>query len=90
MIVVVLDKVNPTVEGKLSRWMMRIKPSVLVGDMSARVRDRVQKILCLENVDGLWLEPAATEQGFKIIPIGNPSRKVQEVDGLFLVANQKG
>jgi len=86
MVVIMLEKVPLSVRGELTRWMLELRPGVFVGNISALVRDKLWEIICLKLRGGaaLLLHNADTEQGFTIRSSGDPSRIIQDFDGLLL------
>jgi len=46
MVVLILERVPPSLRGELSRWMVEAKASVFVGSLSAMVRDRLWTRAC--------------------------------------------
>ncbi len=87
MIVMILEKVTAGLRGELTRWLIEPKTGVFVGQVSARVRDRLwQK--CTQRKRGggvvqIWR--SNTEQGFKIRMSGDTSRELIETEGLQLI-----
>ena len=49
MVVVVLTDCPPKLRGDLSKWFFEINTGVYVGNVSARVRERIWKRIC-ENI----------------------------------------
>ena len=41
LLVMMLEKVKPSMRGELSRWLVEVKSGVYVGNVSALVRDRL-------------------------------------------------
>lgn len=90
MVVLILEKVSPSLRGELSRWMLEPFPGTFVGTLSAMVRDRLWERVC-RAVVGKWrgaatmVEPADNEQGFRISSFGPTRRELVDLDGLQLV-----
>ena len=87
MVVIVLEKVRPSLRGELSRWMIEPSTGVFLGHVSGMVRDLLWE-RCLAGLgDGgcLMVYPAQTEQGFEVCAAGNLSREILKHEGLFLV-----
>jgi CRISPR-associated protein Cas2 len=86
MIVLILERVTPSLRGELTRWLIQPKTNVFVGRLSARVRDlmwqRVAKAIKTGAATMIYSDD--TEQGFSIRAMGDPSKVVQDFDGLFL------
>ena len=87
MIVMILEKVPPSLRGELTRWFLEPKAGVFVGRVSAMVRDRLWDKACGEARDGgcLMIHASNTEQGYAIRSWGRTARTVEDFEGLFLV-----
>jgi CRISPR-associated protein Cas2 len=87
MIVVMLEKVPVSVRGELTRWMVELRAGVFVGDLSAMVRDKLWEMICVKvhGGAGMLVHNAASEQGFAIRYVGEPSREVVDFEGLNLI-----
>ena len=87
MIVMILEKVTSGLRGELSRWMIEPRSGVFVGNVSARVRERLwDKCVQRKRSGGvvqIW--NANNEQGFGIQMAGDTSRELIEEEGLFLI-----
>ncbi|HUT30844.1 MAG TPA: type I-E CRISPR-associated endoribonuclease Cas2e [Sedimentisphaerales bacterium] len=86
MVVMILERVSPSLRGELTRWLIQPKSGVFVGRISARVRD-----LLWERVDrslkggaALLIHDSDTEQGFAIRTNGATRRLIQDFEGLLL------
>ncbi|MDI9448602.1 MAG: type I-E CRISPR-associated endoribonuclease Cas2e [Bacillota bacterium] len=89
MIVMVLERVSSGKRGQLTRWLLEPKAGVFVGNVSARVRDRLWQMICkgMEPDNGgiLIYSTSDNEQGFSMRIHGNTNRTLIELDGLYLV-----
>lgn len=88
MVVLILEKVKPSLRGLLTRWMIEPKTGVFVGTMSARVRDLLwDKVGEKLGPDGgaILIHPARNEQGFAVRSLGKTKRKIIDLEGLTLV-----
>ena len=87
MVVIVLEKVRPSLRGELSRWMIEPSTGVFLGHVSGLVRDLLWErcTASLGNGGCMMVYPAQTEQGFEICVAGNLSREILRHEGLFLV-----
>ncbi|MFF7249773.1 type I-E CRISPR-associated endoribonuclease Cas2e [Embleya sp. NPDC008237] len=76
------------VRGGVSRWMIETAPGMYVGMLSARIRDKVWKLVSESVGEGaaVLIHPAQTEQGFTIITAGERRRVPVDFDGLTLMA----
>lgn len=74
----------------LKRWFVEPKPTVFVGTVNRRTRDRVLEYI-KRNAGGTSLLILTSEpncQGFKIERWGEPDRRDTELSGLWLVAER--
>lgn len=88
MIVLVVERVPPSVRGELTRWLLEPKVGVFVGNVSAMVRDKLWERVCkgLKGREGgLLAYSTDTEQGFAIRVHGETSRLVVDFEGLTLI-----
>lgn len=87
MVVMVLERVSPSLRGELTRWLLEPKTGVFVGRVSAMVRDKLWERVCRGVRDGgaVLVFTADTEQGFALRTHGDPSRQVVDFDGLALI-----
>lgn len=86
MIVLIVERVTPSLRGELSRWLIQPKAGVFVGRLSARVRDLLWERVCRSVKDGgaLILYSADTEQGFEVQTWGDTRYLIEDFDGLKL------
>ena len=86
MVVLILEKVTPSLRGELSRWMIQPKTGVFVGRLPGRVRDLLWDKVCRSRRSGAatLIYNDATEQGFNVRASGNTSRVMTDFDGLML------
>ena len=87
MIVLILERVSPSLRGELTRWFLEPKAGVFVGRVSAMVRDRVWEKACKNAKDGacIMIYSSNTEQGYKVRTWGQTARLIEDFEGLFLV-----
>ncbi|HEY3398552.1 MAG TPA: type I-E CRISPR-associated endoribonuclease Cas2e [Armatimonadota bacterium] len=87
MIVLMVENAEPSLRGKLSRWMIQPKTGVFVGTLSARVRDRLwEKVIESKKATGaLLVYQAQTEQGFQVRSWGKTDREPVDFEGLTLI-----
>lgn len=90
MIVIILENVRSSVRGELSRWLFEVRAGVFTGRVSALVRDELWQLLAekLGRGSALMIYPTNNEQGFAARSLGEPSRAVVDLEGLFLVRVQ--
>ena len=86
MIVVVLERVTPSLRGELTRWLIQPKTGVFVGGVSARVRDLLWEKVTKSKRSGaaLMVYQDTTEQGFSIRTAGRTSKIIEDFEGLLL------
>ncbi|WP_408626264.1 type I-E CRISPR-associated endoribonuclease Cas2e [Aminomonas paucivorans] len=85
--VLVLEKVPPSLRGELCRWLIEPKAGVFVGQVSALVREKLWRQICQGAREGscLLLYSSNTEQGFRFDVWGSRERLVADWEGLTLV-----
>jgi CRISPR-associated protein Cas2 len=83
----ILENVQPSVRGELTRWMLELRSGVFVADLSAAVRDKLWQMVCgkMRAGAGMIVYNAATEQGCAIRFHGDTSRVVEDFEGLLLI-----
>lgn len=91
MTVIVLIAVPPGLRGHATRWMVEVAAGVFVGNPSARVRDRLWKLLAARVGDGqaVMIEPARNEQGWAVRTAGRDRWYPVDLDGLMLIARPR-
>jgi len=87
MVVVILENVPPSLRGELSRWLIEAQAGVFVGQVSARVRDKLWDKCCQASAAGSVLQvwSTNTEQRFQMRMYGRPSRYVVDLEGIQLI-----
>lgn len=87
MIVLILENVQPSLRGELTRWFLEPKAGVFVGNVSAMVRELLWKKVCDSTKKGgsIMIYSTNNEQGFDILTCGNTSRIIVDYEGLLLV-----
>ena len=87
MVVIILEKVAPSLRGELTRWLIEPHPGVFVGHLSGMVRDKLWQKCCDKIKDGgaLQLWSTNNEQHFDVRMFGKPGRIVRDFDGLKLI-----
>lgn len=91
MVVMTLELVPPRLRGWLTRWLTEITTGVYVGRVNALVRDLLweQVTSDMKSVSrAVLVYRSNAEQGYSIRMFGDSRRKLVDVDGLQLVANQ--
>ena len=87
MVVLVIDNGSEKLRGELTRWLMEVKPGVLVGNISAMVREKLWDKVNQdsERRGAVLLYSMNTEQGFAMKMCGEPKRQIVEFDGIQLI-----
>jgi len=87
MIVMSLEKVPPSLRGRLTRWLFEIRANVFVGTVSARIRDELWNRAVERSAGGailqIWSE--SSEQGFGVRSWGEPSYTPRDREGLIVI-----
>jgi CRISPR-associated protein Cas2 len=87
VVVLILERVPPSLRGELSRWLIEPRAGVFIGKTSALVRDKLWERTCQKAKDGaaMLLYSAPNEQGFAVRSFGDTSRTLVDWEGLTLV-----
>jgi CRISPR-associated protein Cas2 len=87
VVVLIVERVSPSVRGELTRWMLEVHPGVFAGKVPASVREKLWELACnkLRGGAALIIHPADNEQGFAVRTWGKSSRRVVDFDGLSLM-----
>lgn len=89
MTVIVANDTPPAIRGLLKRWFIEPKPNVFVGTVNARTRDKVLDYIrrnAGQECGMLVISRDASSQGFSIRQFGPTDRRLAELCGLALVA----
>lgn len=91
MVVLIVERVQPSLRGELTRWLLEPKAGVFVGNVSARVREKLWQKVCAKTGEGaaMLIWATNTEQGYRIDFWGDTSRRVYDWDGLQLITRLK-
>ena len=91
MVILILERVTPSLRGDLTRWLIQPKSGVFVGQVSARVRDLLWKraVSGVRQGAALMIHSDNTEQGFSILSVGDTSKIMQDFEGLTLPKTPK-
>jgi CRISPR-associated protein Cas2 len=96
MVILILERVTPSLRGELTRWLLQPKTGVFVGKVSALVRDKLwdKVVASLEAIKptpkgkrpgGIMVYSTNTEQGFAIRSTGQTDKTIEDFEGLLLV-----
>lgn len=91
MVIMILEKVPPSLRGELTRWLIEAKSGVYIGHMNGMVREKLWE-MCLNARGGGAVFQAwstNTEQHFKMRLHGHTGRAVVEWEGLQLIQETK-
>ena len=87
MLIMVLNNVPVGVRGNLTRWLVEVKSGVYIGQVSARVRDKLWE-QCIESkrTGGIFQAWSTNnEQGFQMRMSGMIDRRIIDWEGVELV-----
>ena len=86
MVVIILERVTPSLRGELTRWLIQPHTGVFVGGVTARVRDLLWQRIGKSLRDGAatMLYSSDTEQGFSAKVLGAPKRIMADFEGMLL------
>ena len=86
MVVIILERVTPSLRGELTRWLIQPHTGVFVGGVTARVRDLLWQRIAKSLRDGAatMLYSSDTEQGFSAKILGAPRRIMTDFEGILL------
>lgn len=87
MMVLILERVRPSLRGEITRWMLEVHAGVFVGNPPAAVRERLWVKVCDDAGQGgcVLAHRADCEQGFSLRTWGPTRRAVEDWEGLVLV-----
>jgi CRISPR-associated protein Cas2 len=87
MVIMILNNVPAGVRGDLSRWLIEVKSGVFVGQVSARVRDKLWERCSASKRTGGVFQAWSTnnEQGFHMRMEGMEDRCIVDWEGVELV-----
>ncbi len=86
MVVLLLRAAKASLRGEVSRWMIEPEAGVFVGNLPARVRDKLWERVAHETDESaVMIFSARNEQGFEVRHIGRAFRSPVDFDGLTLI-----
>jgi CRISPR-associated protein Cas2 len=85
--VLVLERVPVGLRGELTRWLLEPRAGVFVGTVSGMVRERLWNKVCRELDEGgaILVHDTNSEQGFALRLSGEPTRGIEDFEGLSLI-----
>jgi CRISPR-associated protein Cas2 len=95
MVLILVERVAPSLRGELTRWLIQPRTGVFVGTVSALVRDKlwdrvVHAVQAAKPRAGgkqrgaMMIYTTNTEQGFAIRVFGETDRSIEDFEGLLL------
>jgi CRISPR-associated protein Cas2 len=83
----IVENVPQSLRGELSRWMIEPKAGIFVGKISATVRFNLweKMVKNVKNGGCIMIYTKNNEQGFAVASFGDTTRRIVDVEGLFLV-----
>jgi CRISPR-associated protein Cas2 len=87
MVVMVLEKVNASARGELTRWLLEVRSGVFIGHINALVREKLWEKCIKNNPAGGVLQAWSSnnEQHFQMRISGDTSRWIVYEEGLQLI-----
>jgi CRISPR-associated protein Cas2 len=87
MVVMILEKVPTGLRGELSHWLIEVKTGVFLGNVSARVRDKLwEHCMKNKNTGGVFQAwNSNNEQGYLMRLNGMNNRQVVDWEGVQLI-----
>lgn len=100
MVLMILERVTPSLRGELTRWLIQPRTGVFVGRVSALVRDKLwdkvlqslqaQKPASRKRSSGAFMIYSTnSEQGFAIRTSGETNYRIEDFEGLLLVKSPR-
>ena len=100
MVLMILERVSPSLRGELTRWLIQPQAGVFVGTVSALVRDKLwDKVVgSLKSAKpaksghepgAMLVFTTSNEQGFDIRTTGTTDRSIEDFGGLLLVKSRQ-
>jgi len=87
MVLMMVERVTPSLRGELTRWLLQPRSGVFVGRVSAMLRDRLWDRVVRQKRTGaaMLIYTTNSEQGFAFRTAGDTTRLIVDFDGLQLV-----
>jgi len=100
MVLMVLERVTPSLRGELTRWLLQPGTGVFVGKVSALVRDKlwdrvVRSVASIKprksgrKPGAIMVYTTNNEQGFSLRVAGDTNHNVADFEGLLLVQSPR-
>ena len=88
MLLIIVSNIKESLRGKLSLWLIELKPGVFLGNPSSRVRENLWRILTDNIGKGsallIWSD-STCEQGYRWRSEGKNTRQMIDMDGVSLM-----
>ena len=85
MVVIITERTPRGMLGLMSRLTVEFKPGVFVGNLNARVREKLWKKICDKwHLDAIMIFTTNNEQGFDVWKYGETSRIPINIEGIIL------
>lgn len=83
----ITENVPSSLRGKLTKWMLQLKPGVFIGTLSALVGEKLWNKIREKQGDGgaIWVKATNNEQRYKLTVSGKTNWKINDFDGLQLI-----
>lgn len=99
MVLMMLERVTPSIRGELTRWLVQPRTGVFVGKVSALVRDKLwdRVVHSLASIKprksgrtpgAIMVYTTNNEQGFALRVTGETDREIVDFEGLSLVKSR--
>lgn len=87
MLVIVVENAPPRLRGRLAVYLIEIRAGVYIGDVNARLRDKLWEFVeaGIEEGNAVMAWSTNTESGYDFKTLGENRRIPVEYDGLKLV-----
>lgn len=91
MVVIVLTACPSGLRGDLTRWLLEVSPGVFVGEVSARVRDRLwERTLALIRSGRATMVYSANNEQHLSFRVYQPDWQPLDCEGVELIRKPKG
>jgi len=83
----ITENVPSSLRGKLTKWMLQLKPGVFIGTLSALVGEKLWNKIREKQGNGgaIWVKATNNEQRYKLTVSGKTNWKINDFDGLQLI-----
>jgi len=85
----ITENVPSSLRGKLTKWMLQLKPGIFIGTLSALVGEKLWTKIQEKQGDGgaIWIKVTNNEQRFKLRISGKTNWTITDFDGLQLITH---